>query len=160
MMYEEDDIHDDDSDDDDMMIPTHLSSKESAAFRRVGFRGKWLGRPRPGVYERLIIFTQSTHTGRTGCAPCQYTNPVGITPWALTAPPCRAFPQTENGRIPPRREKPAHSPAPCVYPKADHIAPNQNTAQRMRIAPSPPRPEGGMNLLRVISPASVWLSSA
>ena len=46
------------------------------------------------------------------------------------------------------------------YPNADHIAPNQNTAQRMRIAPSPPRPEGGMNLFRFISLASVWLSSA
>ena len=46
------------------------------------------------------------------------------------------------------------------YPNADHIAPNQNTAQRITIAPSPPRPEGGMNLLRVIVLASVWLSSA
>ena len=69
MMYEEDDDDNDDSDgDDDMMIPTHLSSKESAAFRRAGF-GKWLGNPRPVVYERLVIFAQSAHTGRTGCAP-------------------------------------------------------------------------------------------
>ena len=48
MMYEEDDIHDDDSDmDDDMMIPTHLSSKESAPSRRVGFGDSGLGSPDP-----------------------------------------------------------------------------------------------------------------
>lgn len=69
MMYEEDDDDNDDSDgDDDMMIPTHLSSKESAPSRRAGF-GKWLGNPRPVVHERLVIFAQSTHTGRSGCAP-------------------------------------------------------------------------------------------
>lgn len=47
MMYEEDDADDDDSDDDDMMIPSPLSSKESAAFRRAGFRGKGLEDPGP-----------------------------------------------------------------------------------------------------------------
>jgi hypothetical protein len=48
MMYEEDDDDNDDSDDDDdMMISPHLSSKESAPSRRVGFVESGLEDPAP-----------------------------------------------------------------------------------------------------------------
>jgi len=49
MIYEEDDDDNDDSDmDDDMMISPHLSSKESAPSRRVGFVEGSLRGPGPG----------------------------------------------------------------------------------------------------------------
>ena len=78
MMYEEDDDDNDDSDmDDDMMISPHLSSKESAPSRRVGFVESGLGSPDPWFMSVWLYSHNRRTRGERGARHINIPVPCG-----------------------------------------------------------------------------------